>query len=134
MKTAVAILFLTAAIICSASTVDRERDIVKKMSARYDFSALTTFLKEVVRDHPTFEKVSLASTKIEAKWRLEKIDPPSRMRSGDWVIWEKKEEAEGFDLYYQFDATHSVTIRAKRLAKDRFELVDLSIEEWVSLR
>jgi hypothetical protein len=134
MKIFAAILFISTAIVCCASTADRERDIVKKMSTRYDFAALTTFLKEVIRDHPTFEKVSLAATKVEAKWRFEKIDPPSRMRNGDWVIWEKKEEDEGFDLYYQFDANHSVTIRAKRLAKDRFELVGLSIEEWASLR
>ena len=134
MKTLDVMLFIAAAIVCSASTADHERDVVQTMSARYDFSALTTFLKEVVRDHPTFEKVSLASTKIEAKWRLERIDPPSRMRSGDWVIWEKKEGDEGFDLYYQFDTTHTVTIRAKRLAKDRFEFLGISIDEWVSLR
>lgn len=128
------IFFLLVSAVYAEPHSDYERVIVKKLGARYDFSALTVFLRRVVREHPVFEKVSLASTKIETRWRFEKVDPPSRMRSGDWVIWEKKEEDDGFDLYYQFDATHSVTIRARRLAKDRFELVGLSIEEWVSLR
>ncbi|MGC4073106.1 MAG: hypothetical protein QM760_11405 [Nibricoccus sp.] len=134
MRAFFVILILAAATACGSSSSDHGRAIVERMSARYDFSALTLFLKSVIRDHPTFDKVPLASTKVEEKWRLEKIDPPSRMRSGDWVIWDKNEENGGFDLYYQFDATHSVTIRAKRLAKDKFEFASLSIEEWISLR
>jgi hypothetical protein len=117
-----------------ANASDSERAITAQMSARYDFTALTSFVRQIIRDHPRFQEVSLARSKVGPEWRFENIDPPRRMRSGDWVIWDRKDEEESFDLYYTFSETHSITARARRLARDRFELVGLSIEEWISLR
>jgi hypothetical protein len=128
------ILFLLVSALHAAPRSDYELAIVRKMNERYDFQALTQFLKRIVQEHPSFEKVPLASTKIEAQWHFEKVDPPSRMRNGEWVMWDQNGGDESFDLYYNFDASHSVTIRAKRLAKDRFACVGLSIEQWESLR
>jgi len=127
----VIVAFVGACCVASASS---ESEIVKHMSERYDFTALTDFVRQIVRDHPTVKHVSLEKTKVGAKWRIEKVDPPRRMRSGDWVIWDKRDEEEIFELYYTFDETHSVTARVKRLARGKFELLGLSIEEWVSLR
>ena len=132
MRSLITFLLLVTAV--RAAPSGYEKTIVEEMTERYAFSALTAFLKQVVMDHPTFEEVSLAAAKIDMKWRFEKIDPPRRMRNGDWVIWDQKDEDEAFDLYYMVDATHSLNIGAKRLARDRFEFVRLSIEEWTSLK
>ena len=126
--------FLLLAAVVQAAPADHERKIVKEMNERYDFPVLTTFLKQVIHDHPVFEGVSLTATRIDASWRFEPVDPPRRMRNGDWVVWDQKDQEGHFDLYFKFDPTHSVTIEAKRLARDRFELVALSLDEWVKMQ
>jgi hypothetical protein len=134
MIRALLVSFILASGVDASPHPDYERAIVKKMRERYDFPVLTVFLKKVVEEHPKVETVSIASTKVEARWRFESVDPPSRMRSGDWVIWDTTNEDGSFDLYYQFESTRSVTIRAKRLSRDKFELIGISIDEWVSLK
>lgn len=111
-----------------------ERMIEKEMSERYDLAALTAFVRDLVRDHPVVDGVSPAKSRISNKWRVEKVDPPRRMRIGDWVIWDPKDEDSSFKLYYVFDKNHSVTAHVKRLAKDKFVLEGVAIEEWVSLK
>jgi len=105
------------------------------MKERYDFDALASFLRLVIAEHPVFEKIDLRGTKIEKEWRIERIDPPSRMRSGDWVIWDAKQGDDVFQLYFMYDPRNgrSVSIRAKRLAKSEFQLINIGLDEWVEL-
>ena len=128
------ICFLFCALVVQAAPSSYERTIVKAMMERYDFVALTAFLKESIQRHPTFDGVSLRDTRVGSKWRFEKVDPPRRMRNSDWVIWDQKDEDEAFELYTEFGATHVVIIRAKRVAKNKFEFLGISIDEWVSLK
>jgi hypothetical protein len=127
------ICFLCCAVVVHAAPSSYERTIVKEMTERYDFVALAAFLKESIQRHPTFGGVSLRDTRVGSKWRFEKVDPPRRMRSGDWVIWDQKDEDEALELYTESGATHVVIIRAKRVAKNKFEFLGNSIDEWVSL-
>ena len=57
------------------------------------------------------------------------------MKNGDWVICDANQRDEEFDLYFMFDPKlgRSVNIRAKRLARDSFQFVRITLEEWVSL-
>ena len=75
-------LFLALVFVGSAFAGEREAAIEKRMRQRYDFTALSVFLKKVVSEHPSFEGVSLASTKIgpdeEYPWAKERPKRPVR--------------------------------------------------------
>lgn len=105
------------------------------MRDRYDLVALAAFTRKMIMDHPSFEGVDLTQSSLTEEWHIERVDPPSRMRSGDWVIWDAEQGDEQFDLYFMFDERNgrSVTIRARRLARNQFELVSLAIGAWVEL-
>lgn len=125
-------LFVSVSALASAST-DHERSVIKRLNGKYDLNAVTAFLKTIIKQHPTFEDIPISSTKIGSDWVFEKADPPSRMRNGDWVIWDRREDDSAFELYYTYKPGYSVTIFGRRLGKDRFEVIRLSIEEWVDL-
>jgi hypothetical protein len=129
-------LFLGACDTANQSRIlQRDRSIEADMRERYDFGALAAFLRQVIADHPVFEQVNLTSTKIGDSWHIERVDPPSRMRNGDWVIWDSGQGNEEFELYLMFDPKdgRTVSIRVKRLAKDRFQLIGLSLDQFIEL-
>ena len=80
--------------------------------------------------------VDISGSRFGADWRLERVHPPSRMRSGDWVIWDPKQGDERFFLYLILDERtgDSVDIDCRRLAADRFEVIEITLGEWVNLK
>jgi len=116
--------------------VERERRLVEGMRERYDFLALTQFLKVTLSEHPVIEGVDVTTSRLDQEWSLERVDPPSRMRSGDWVIWDAKQGDEEFILYFTYEGRSgkSVDIRCRRIDPDRFEVLGTSTSEWVELK
>jgi len=112
----------------------RERDgrIEAQMRAKYDLVAVGAFLKKVVADHPIYDGIRL-SADIGDGWRFERIDPPARMRTGAWVLYDQKQEGDEFDLYFWTDHGSQITIQARRIARDQFELVRIKRDDIVEL-
>jgi len=119
----------------SQITKAADTTITAHMRDRYDLAAVSDFLRTVISDHPTFEGVNLSATRVEDEWKRERIAPGSRMRSADWVIYDVERGDDRFDLYFMFDSDggRSVTVQAKRLSKERFQFLGLTIDEWVEL-
>lgn len=105
------------------------------MHDRYDLVAISAFLRGVISEHPTFEGVSLTSTRLQDQWKRERIAPGNRMRSGDWVIYDVEQGDDRFDLYFMYDRAggRCVTVQAQRLSKDHFQFLGLALDEWVEL-
>ena len=119
----------------ASSPDEADRAIAAHMRDRYDLTAVSAFIRDVIREHPTFEGVDLSSTLVENDWKRERIAPGSRMRSGDWVLYDVEQGDDRFDLYFMYDpkAGRCVTVQAKRLSKDHFQFVGLVLAEWVEL-
>jgi len=132
-------LFSLLALLACASCASSERAargaaIEARLRAKYDMDALTAFVRKVVEAHPNFAGVAL-STRIDGKWALEKVDPPSRLRSGDWVLYDQHAGDDEFTVYtITKERPYAwITIHAKRLAKDRFEFLELTRDDVVEL-
>jgi hypothetical protein len=126
------VLSLLAFAGCASPEVrERERRIEAMVRAKYDLTAMLAFLKKTIAEHPSVEGITLSS-RVSNNWRLERVDPPARMRSGDWVLYDQRQDGDRFELYY---ATGSsiISIEAKRLASDSFELVRLTRDEVLQL-
>lgn len=93
---------------------------------------MQVFLKKVVAEHPVFDGIRL-STNLGSSWRVERVDPPARMRSGDWVLYDQKQEGEEFELYFWTNQSSQITIQARRLAKDQFVLLGIKRDDVVKL-
>ena len=127
---AVALLALTGC--ASRETREHTTRIESQMRAKYDLDAMTVFLKRIIAEHPAFGGVAL-STNVSGQWQFEPVDPPSRMRSGDWVLWDQHQDGDTFELYFITPKSAWISIEAKRLAKDRFGVVRISRDDVTDL-
>lgn len=118
---------------CVSRVAQERADRIEALVRRkYDLSAMQVFLRKVVAEHPAWEGIRL-NTDFGQNWRFEPLDPPARMRTGAWVLYDQKQEGDEFELYFQTEQDELVEIQARRLARDRFELIRLKLDRIVKL-
>lgn len=120
---------------CAARTephYEYMRRIEATIRARYDLDAVRAFLMRTVAAHPEVEGVTLSS-KLGRGWVVERMDPPSRMRSGDWVLYDPQQGDDEFELYSDAGQGRQVSIRAKRESRSQYTVVAITIDELLYL-
>ncbi|MCX6952696.1 MAG: hypothetical protein NTV51_11110 [Verrucomicrobia bacterium] len=111
---------------------ERAQRIEAEVRAKYDLDAVQRFLKQTVTEHPVHDGVTL-SKRLGHRWTFEPVDPPARMRSGDWVLCDQSRNGDVFELYFWTDKGSVITLHVKRLAKDRFELLQITSDRVLDL-
>lgn len=99
---------------------------------KYDLSAMLAFLKKTIADHPTVDGIRL-STNIRQSWHFEPVDPPARLRSGDWVLYDPKPGGDQFELSFWTGQSSEITIYGKRISRDQFEVIRIARDDIVEL-
>ena len=149
MKNAVRILLIAAVALFTCGSVvfltpeqqekvDREaREWVQTVQSRYDFAAMSSFLKKTVAEKKRWQEVDLAKPAIGDKWTVERFfgtaDNGTRwymsMTSGDWSFETPNPKEDKFTLSFNYNKGDRVLVlKCVRKSKDSFELMEIKSE------
>jgi len=102
------------------------------IQARYDFTALTKFLKKTITEKKRWKDIDLTKPKIADKWTYHKGGMV--LTSGDWIFRAPNPKEDKFTLTFSFhkDAKSGleITLNCTRKSKGKFELIDITGDDW----
>ena len=106
------------------------REWAKTAPTRYDFLALTGFIKKTVEEKRSWQGVDLTKPKIGAEWKV----GGSMMTSGDWAFIARDLKKSEFTLSFTYEnGKRELTMHCVRDGKKSFHVVHISSDEVVVL-
>ena len=102
------------------------------IQSRYDFDALTNFLKKTVVEKKCWKNVDLTKPKIGAKWTIDSVS--MSMTAGDWIFRTRDPKEDRFTLSFGYHTEEKrgqeLVFNCIRKSKGSFELIEITSEEW----
>jgi len=107
------------------------REWSQTVQSRYDFAALTSFLKKTVAEKKSWQGVDLTKPKIGDKW----TGGGAPMISGDWSFSTRNPKEDTFTLSFTYDkGDRELILKCIRKTKDSFVLLEITSEEVVVMQ
>ena len=102
------------------------------VQSRYDFAALTSFLKKTVAEKKSWQDIDLTKPKIGDKWTMDRWGTALDMISGDWSFSTSDPKGDKFTLSFTYDkGDRQLILKCIRKTKDSFVLLEITSEEAV---